>query len=835
MAAPPAGVLAEDDEASLTDLLRILQRRWMVALPVFLAALGASAARYTQVVPQYETMTSIRLDKKQQQLAGITPMGMLDERRGLGTEMQVLKSRAVAREVVARTAYAVRVVSPRLHRTALLDSIALPNSALPGQYQLAGSSNGTITATAPDASTATGRAGEWMTIGGMRLFPSPLAAQTGEVVLNVQAEQDAVTRFMNTLKVAQPARDAEVLRITIRDPDPRLAARLTDAVAEVFTNSQANRRQSGGRSTVEFIRGQLDTLDRQLLEAETALRDWRAQQKVVVPTAEAGAAVERRSEYEARIAEKKLELESVEGLLRGTSRGNTSESAQLKGGFRRVLSAPAMRQNQAASNILTTLLQLESQRAELRGRRTAADPDVQVLEKTIADYELQGQLFVGTYLDALRAEISGYERTLARLGTTLQALPGQELTLATLQRNTEVLSALQATLRTRLKEAEITNAGQDATVEVLDRAELPSRPVAPVLTVYLAVGVAAGGLLALLAALGIDKMDRTIHSREDIENATRAPLVGLIPTFTPTKGPLPALGKGAKGKGAAAIRLGDGTAKGTAKSSSKSTALVAANGKTIVPVGDTSDVIAITAPRHVAAEAYRMLRTNLRFAPPDRPNRVLSVSSPSPGDGKSTTVVNFAATVAVQGKTVLIVDGDMRKGTLHSKLGIPRTPGLSGVLSGRLPAAEAVRTVQLAEGVLLDVIAAGEVPPNPTELLGGSAMAELVAWGREHYDQVIIDTPPVNMFADGMLIAAASDSMLLVGRAGKSFRDEMQVAGEQLRSLNVRVAGVVLNDFDARRDGRFGGYYYYERYQYKYYAAYQDDAEQDAEQEKEPA
>lgn len=815
----------DDGEVSLGELLRILRRRWMVALPVFLAAVGASASRFTQVVPQYETSTSIRLDKKQQQLAGITPMAMLDERRGLGTEIQVIKSRAVAREVVARTAYAVRVTSPRLHRTALLDSITLPTSALRGEYRLVGGADGTLTATAPDASTASGRAGEWMNLGGMRLFPSPLAAQQGEVVLTVQAEQDAVSRFMGVLKVAQPARDAEVLRITIRDPDPRLAAELTDAVAEVFTNSQANRRQSGGRSTVEFIRGQLDTLDRQLLEAETALRDWRAQQKVVVPTAEAGAAVERRSEYEARIAEKKLELESVEGLLRGTGRGNSSESAQLKGGFRRVLSAPAMRENQAASNILTTLLQLESQRAELRGRRTAADPDVQVLEKTIADYELQGQLFVGTYLDALRAEIAGYERTLARLGTTLQALPGQELTLATLQRNTEVLSALQATLRTRLKEAEITNAGQDATVEVLDRAELPSGPVAPVLTVYLVVGLAAGGLLALLAAVGIDKMDRTIHSREDIENATGAPLVGLIPTFTPTKGPLPALGKGgkAKGKGAVAVRLGDGAAKSTAKG----TALVAANGKTIVPVGDTSDVIAITAPRHVAAEAYRMLRTNLRFAPPDRPNRVLSVSSPSPGDGKSTTVVNFAATVAVQGKTVLIVDGDMRKGTLHSKLGIPRTPGLSGVLSGRLPASEAVRTVQLAEGVLLDVIAAGDVPPNPTELLGGSAMAELVAWGREHYDQVIIDTPPVNMFADGMLIAAASDSMLLVGRAGKSFRDELQVAGEQLRSLNVRVAGVVLNDFDARRDGRFGGYYYYERYQYKYYAAYQEDTEQE--------
>ncbi len=655
-----------------------------------------------------------------------------------------------------------------------------------------------------------------MKVTGVRLIPSSLARQQGPVVLNVEGEQETLDRFQKTLKVSQPARDAEVLRMTIRDPDPRLAVRVTDAVAEVFTGSQATRKQSGGRSTVSFIRGQLDTLDRQLLDAETALRDWRAQQKVVVPTAEAGAAVQRRAEYEARIAEKRLELESVEALLQGSGRSGAGDAAQLKSGFRRVLSAPALRDNQAAGNILTTLLQLEAQRAELRGRRTASDPDVQVLEKTIADYELQGQLFVGSYLEALRGEISGYERSLSRLGTTLQAFPAQELTLATLQRNTEVLATLQATLRTRLKEAEITNAAEDATVEILDRAEVPVKPVAPVLLVYAGVGVMAGLVLAFLAALAIDKMDRTIHSREDIEQATGVPLVGLIPTFVPAKG---LLGKGGKGASQDKFKLKNKAGEGKA--------VVLANGNAVLPVGDTSDVIAITAPRHVAAEAYRMLRTNLRFAPADRPNRVLSVSSPSPGDGKSTTVVNFAATVAVQGKRVLIVDGDMRKGTLHQKLGISRTPGLSGVLSGTRTMEEAVRTVQLTEGVLLDVITAGDAPPNPTELLGGSALTALVAWAREHYDQVILDTPPVNMFADAMLMAAASDAMLLVGRAGKSFRDEMQVAGEQLRSLNVRMAGVVLNDFDARRDGRFGGYYYYERYQYKYYAAYADDQEPD--------
>lgn len=103
-------------------------------------------------------------------------------------------------------------------------------------------------------------------------------------------------------------------------------------------------------------------------------------------------------------------------------------------------------------------------------------------------------------------------------------------------------------------------------------------------------------------------------------------------------------------------------------------------------------------------------------------------------------------------------------------------------------------------------------------------MAAMLTWARGLYETVIIDTPPVNMFADGLLLAAASDAMILIGRAGKSFRDELAVAAEQLRSVNVPIAGVVLNDFDRGRDGRYGGYYYYDRYYSKYYAAYAADA-----------
>ena len=236
--------------------------------------------------------------------------------------------------------------------------------------------------------------------------------------------------------------------------------------------------------------------------------------------------------------------------------------------------------------------------------------------------------------------------------------------------------------------------------------------------------------------------------------------------------------------------------------------------------GSARGVIAIHAPRHVAAEAYRILRTNLRFAPADQPRQVLTVSSPSPGDGKSTTSLNFAATLAATGMRVLLVDADMRRGTLHKKLELSRTPGLSGVLTGKHTHEEAVRAVQLGEETVLDLIACGGAPPNPAELLGGAPMERLLDWARVNYEMVIIDTPPVNIFADGLLLAAASDATLLVGRAGKSFKNELAMAAGQLRSLNVPIAGVLLNDFDVKRDNRYGSTNYYDRAYYRYYASY---------------
>lgn len=804
----PLGVApgqASEEELTVAQLLRILVRRWAVAVPVFAAVVALTWWMYARQTPVYEAATSIRIDKSKEAIPGLSPNAMVgyESPYELSTEMQIIQSRSVSREVAQRTDYALRVIKPGIARSALIDSIGPLAGARVGRYLLIPHEDGRVEAIGPSGSKTRAKPGTWLAVDGLLLRLTGKVLAYESVIISVLSEEAATDAVRSALKVTQPVRDAEVLRISVRDSDPRLAAATSDAVAEVFTASQTRRRQSGGRSTVAFIRWQLDTLDTQLADAEVKLRDWRAAQKLVVPAAEAGNAVARRATLDERLAERRLELDNIEQLLAAS--GGADTATRLKKGFRAVLSSPTMKANMAGNAILSTLLELESKRAELKLRRTDEDPEVKVIDRTIADYEGQGQLFVRSYMNALRSEIGGLDRVLVGVGTRLESLPGQELELTKLQRNAEVLATLQGTLRTRLKEAEITNASNEPTSELLDRATAPNAPIAPVRSRYAAVGIVSGFLLALVLAVLRDRMDRTIHSREDIERAAGVPLMGLIPSFDTGEGTFRRLRRRRK------------LARGRPN---REHAVMSRRG-TVASSAVVEHVMALRNPRHVSSEAYRVLRTNLRFAPAEQARQVLTITSPSPGDGKSTTALNYAATVALQGKKVLLIDGDMRRGRQHAQLGITRVPGLSGVLTGEVAAEEAVHTVEMADGVTMDVLAAGDVPPNPAELLGDPIMASLIAWARGRYETVIVDTPPVNMFADGLLLAAAGDAVLLVGRAGKSFRDELAIAAEQVRNLSLPIAGVVLNDYDVRRDSRFGSaYYYYDRYYHRYYAAY---------------
>jgi capsular exopolysaccharide synthesis family protein len=186
------------------------------------------------------------------------------------------------------------------------------------------------------------------------------------------------------------------------------------------------------------------------------------------------------------------------------------------------------------------------------------------------------------------------------------------------------------------------------------------------------------------------------------------------------------------------------------------------------------------------------------FATTDRPPQVIVITSPTVGDGKSTTSSNLAVTVAQQGTRVLLIDADLRRGCLHEVFNVQREPGLTNVLRTGASLETAIQHVEIAEsGQTLQFLATGVRPPNPAELLGTARMREVLAQLRERYELIIFDAPPLNLVTDAAVLGTMADATLMVIRAGVTNRPAIQHAAIQLHRLRMPVGGVILNDFEA--------------------------------------
>jgi capsular exopolysaccharide synthesis family protein len=223
-------------------------------------------------------------------------------------------------------------------------------------------------------------------------------------------------------------------------------------------------------------------------------------------------------------------------------------------------------------------------------------------------------------------------------------------------------------------------------------------------------------------------------------------------------------------------------------------------------------------PRATVLEAYRALRTSLAFSGVERTPQLVIVTSPTPDDGKSTSTANLAASLAQQKLRVLVIDADMRRGALHRTLGGIRHPGLSEFLTGREGVDRIVQQLAFDGVGRIDLISTGTMPPNPAELLGSPRIHDLFEHLEPRYDMILIDTPPVNIVSDVMVLATHVDGVLLVTRGGKTDRGAIRFALEQLASVRARVLGTVLNDYDFRRAASYGGEYA----RYYYGAGYGD-------------
>ena len=224
----------------------------------------------------------------------------------------------------------------------------------------------------------------------------------------------------------------------------------------------------------------------------------------------------------------------------------------------------------------------------------------------------------------------------------------------------------------------------------------------------------------------------------------------------------------------------------------------------------TTEQIAVNTKkaRFAVVEAYKTIRTNLLFLLAQNNGKVIALSSAGANEGKSTTAVNIAITFSQLGGKGLLVDADLRKSSVHKKLKLENKDGISNVLVGFSELEKAVEHVSDS----LDVLTAGPLPPNPSELLGSKNFLSFVEKSRDIYDYIVIDTPPINVVADALVIAPVTDGLVLVVRDGITPYDALTHVIDAAKFANINILGTIMNGVDTKRNRR----YTYRKYSYGY-------------------
>ncbi|MCA9737516.1 MAG: polysaccharide biosynthesis tyrosine autokinase [Gemmatimonadota bacterium] len=768
-----------EQELHLRDFLNLVRRNLGLIAVVAALVIGGTAWYTWRSAPVFESRATIHVE--QDRPTAMPDLELLTNvlRGGnVETEMALLRARHIAEAVVDSLALQVRLERPHgIPRDSLFSFVSASEITEPaayrlelrdGAYAVLDDDGGEVTTLVP---------GQAMVFNGLRLVVRP-DPPGGELLpslrLRVSSRFDAVQDLTQRLTVGRPFRDADLIAVGFQGTDAALVQAIPNTAATLFIAQRREAKKTEAISMVDFLNEQIATYSEQLQEAENAVLAFETGQQVVNLEAEGAAQVERLVRLQADRDELASELQTLTGILDEIER-NPEGGDGRPSAFNRLAGFSTFLQNQAVTQLLTELNTFQNRLNDELQLRERTHPDVVVLERQIRQIESQLEELASSYRSNLQNQVASLDTRLASFGAELERIPQKEVQRQRLTRRKTTLETLFNQLQTRLKEAEIARAVEPGDVRISDLAIYPRDPIRPRKLRSLILATLLGLSLGLGLAALRDYLDETVHTREDLSRVTGLPVLALIPRI----------------EGAA---NGNGRVSRTVK----------------------NRLVTRFDAHNPASEAYRAFRTNITFLDLERRAQVLVLTSPGPSEGKSTSAANLAITLAQQGKRVLLVDCDLRRGIVHKVFEGRKEPGLTNVLLGGASLEEAVHVVELEEGKALHVLSTGTLPPNPSELLGSTPMATVMKTLRERYDLVLLDSPPLNVVTDAAVLGTLADGVILIARAGATARESLRFATDQLRAVQAPVSGVVLNDVDLSGRDRYYGSGAGYRYTYRY-------------------
>jgi capsular exopolysaccharide synthesis family protein len=576
---------------------------------------------------------------------------------------------------------------------------------------------------------------------------------------------------------AEPLADTRMLVVSFTHTDPVIAADVVDNIAQVFIKRSFENKTENYTNTSNWLERSTRELKAKVEQAELALADYSRANNIYSTDGKENLAIDKLSRLHDQATRAETDRILKQSLYEEVQAGRADK-------------LPEAFIEARTAELKKKLGELAVQLAQLDATYGPKNPRVIELKQQVNAIQQQVDESRHGLEEKLKADYERAVRDEGSLKAALERAKGEAaqqnqaaIQYSLLKQDVETAKQLYTDFLQKMNQTKIQEHEQHNNLKMIDPPQVPSSPLGP----NRARTILIGFLLSLVAGVGLvlflEYLDNTVKTVEDVARYAQLPALSVIPTLSGRR---------------SRRHMSNGEKKSAALTLKESAHL-------------NNGLLATLDSRSSAAEAYRALRTSVLLSSVDRPPKLLLVTSGQPGEGKTTTAINTAISLAQLGGSVLIIDCDMRKPSVHKALCIEASRGLSTYLSLNAKLIDVMQKLPIPN---LWVLPCGPIPPNPAEMISSARMRELLRALAENFDHVVIDSPPLLKVTDSVILSTLVDGVILIVHGGKSTGDVLRRTRQELSLAGAKIFGVVLNNVDAPQ----GEYY-------EYYGNYSDNGQ----------